>query len=130
MKTKQFIKKWFIPQGLIEVCRRLKTLKITINTIPTLIMIGLIPLIINDYLLTAIYTVIIAVSLIIKNTKNDLFVFTFGFFIMIASEYLFVSTGVETFQRNSLFGLMPLWLPFLWGYGFVAIKRSIEVLNG
>jgi hypothetical protein len=24
---------------------------------------------------------------------------------------------------------MPLWLPFLWGYGFVAIKRSIEILS-
>ena len=93
-------------------------------------MIGLIPLIINDYSLAVIYIAIIAVSLIIKNTKNDLLVFTFGLFIMIVSEYLFVSTGVETFQRNSLFGLMPLWLPFLWGYGFVAIKRSIEVLNG
>ena len=93
-------------------------------------MIGLIPLIINDYSLAVIYIAIIAVSLIIKNTKNDLLVFTFGLFIMIVSEYLFVSTGVETFQRNSLFGLMPLWLPFLWGYGFVAIKGSIEVLNG
>ncbi len=93
-------------------------------------MIGLIPLIINDYLLTLVYIAIITVSLIIKNTKNDLRVFVFGFFIMIASEYLFVSTDVETFQRNSLFGLMPLWLPFLWGYGFVAIKRSIEILNG
>ena len=107
-----------------------KALNITIIAIPTLIMIGLIPLIINDYSLAVIYIAIIAVSLIIKNTKNDLLVFTFGLFIMIVSEYLFVSTGVETFQRNSLFGLMPLWLPFLWGYGFIAIKRSIEVLNG
>ena len=107
-----------------------KALKITLNATPILIMIGLIPLITNDYLLTVVYIALIAVSLIIKNTKNDLLVFTLGFFIMIASEYLFVSTGVETFQRNSLFGLMPLWLPFLWGYGFVAIKRSIEVLNG
>jgi len=36
---------------------------------------------------------------------------------------------VETFVRNSLFGLMPLWLPFLWGYGFVAIKRGIKILE-
>lgn len=107
-----------------------KALKITLNSIPILIMVGLIPLIINDYSLTVIYVVIIVVSLIAKNTKNDLPVFAFGFLIMMASEYLFVSTGVETFQRNSLFGLMPFWLPFLWGYGFVAIKRSIEILNG
>ena len=108
-----------------------EALNIIINAIPTLVMIGLIPLIINDYSLTAIYIVIIAVSLLIKKPKNDILIFVLGFFIMIASEFFFFSfTGVETFQRNSLFGLMPLWLPFLWGYGFIAIKRSIEVLNG
>ena len=53
----------------------------------------------------------------------------FGFFAMIASEYLFISTGVEKFERNSLLGLMPLWLPFLWAYGFVAIKRAISILG-
>ena len=47
-----------------------KALNITIIAIPTLIMIGLIPLIINDYLLTAIYAVIIAISLIIKKNQK------------------------------------------------------------
>lgn len=92
-------------------------------------MIGLIPIISNDYILTGIYTLIIVIALLIKKNNNDLLVLVFGFFIMIIFEYLFVSTGVETFQRNSLFGLMPLWLPLLWAYGFVAIKRSIEVLS-
>ena len=106
-----------------------KASTIILNAIPTLIMIGLIPLVQNDYLLTLAYAVIIVVSFIIKKATNDLLVLAFGFLIMIASEYLFVSTGVETFQRNSLLGFMPLWLPFLWSYGFVAIKRSIEILN-
>ena len=44
-------------------------------------------------------------------------------------EVIFISTGAETFNRVSLFGLMPIWLPFLWGYGFIVIKRSIEVLE-
>ncbi len=92
-------------------------------------MIALIPFIKNDYLLTLIYILIIGISLIIKRTPNDLLVLIFGFFIMIASEYLFISTGVETFERRTLFGLMPLWLPFLWSYGFVAIKRSTEILS-
>ncbi len=48
---------------------------------------------------------------------------------MIISEYLFIKTGVETFTRNSLFGLMPLWLPFLWAYAFVVIKRAIKILD-
>jgi hypothetical protein len=92
-------------------------------------MIGLIPYVSNDYILTGAYIGIIAVALFIKIERNDLLILIFGFFIMIASEYLFVSTGVETFNRNSLLGLMPLWLPFLWAYGFVAIKRSALILS-
>jgi hypothetical protein len=106
-----------------------KVFPIFLNAIPILIMIGLIPLITNDYLLTAVYVMIICIALLIKRTPNDLLMLLFGFVIMIISEYLFISTGVETFVRNSLFGLMPLWLPFLWAYGFVAIKRSTEILS-
>lgn len=106
-----------------------KTLAIFLNAIPVLLMIGLIPFIKNDYILTLIYIGIIATDLAVKYTPNDLLILIFGFFIMIASEYLFISTGVETFQRNTLCGLIPLWLPFLWSYGFIAIKRSVEILN-
>ncbi len=106
-----------------------KIKKILTNALPILLMIGLIPVVLNDYWLTAIYICIILVALIVKKEKNDLSIFVFGFFIMIISEYLFVSTGVETFQRNSLFGLMPLWLPLLWGYGFIVIKRAVIVLD-
>ena len=103
--------------------------KIFLNAIPILIMIGLIPLVKNDYLLTVFYIGIIVLSLIvIKSRKNDLVAFIFGFVVITFFEYIFISTGVETFTRNSLFGVMPLWLPFLWAYGFVAIKRSIKVL--
>ena len=91
-------------------------------------MIGLIPFVQNDYVLALLYVGIIIVALALKRTPNDLLILAFGFVAMIASEYLFISTGVETFNRNTLFGLMPLWLPFLWGYGFVAIKRSVEIL--
>jgi hypothetical protein len=106
-----------------------KVYQIFLNAIPVLVMVGLIPLVRNDYILTGVYAAIIVVALLIKRERNDLLVLVFGFFIMIASEYLFISTGVETFQRNSLLGLMPLWLPFLWSYGFVAIKRSVLILD-
>ena len=106
-----------------------KFYKIFVNSIPILIMIGLIPFVDNDYILTALYLIIIIVSFIIKKEKNELLIFCAGFILMIIFEILFISTGVETFIRNSLFGLMPLWLPFLWGYGFVAIKRSSAIIN-
>lgn len=102
---------------------------IFVNLIPILIMIGLIPLVKNDYILISIYICIIFVSFLVKRNKNDLVLFSFGFVIMIFFEYLFISTGVETFNRNSLLGIMPLWLPLLWGYGFVAIKRGIEIIS-
>lgn len=107
----------------------MKIRNIFLNSIPILIMIGLISVIENDYLLTLIYVVIIAVSLIVRLESKDILFLIFGFCIMIIFEYLFISTGVEILNRNSLFGLMPLWLPFLWGYGFVAIKRSVNILN-
>ena len=92
-------------------------------------MIWLIPVIKDDYLLTVVYVGIILFCLFIKKERGDVFIFIFGFFAMILSEMIFVSTGVETFVRNTLFGLMPLWLPFLWGYGFVVIKRVLKILE-
>lgn len=106
-----------------------KISKIFINSIPVLVLIGLIPLIKNDYLLTIAYMIVIAVSFFIKKEKNEITIFIIGFLLMIIFEYLFVRTGVESFIRNSLFGVMPLWLPFLWGYGFVTIKRVVKILD-
>ena len=106
-----------------------KATQLFLNAVPALLMIGLIPFVRNDFLLTAIYLLIIGSALAIKREPKDITILIFGFFVMIASEYLFVSTGVETFNRNSLLGMMPLWLPFLWAYGFVAIKRGVEILK-
>ena len=106
-----------------------KILRIFANTIPILIMVGLIPLVENDYLLTLIYIVIIGGSFFIKYQKNEHIVLIAGLILMTLFEYLFVITGVETFNRQSLFGLMPFWLPVLWAYGFVEIKRSVIILS-
>lgn len=105
-------------------------LKLFINAIPVLIMIALIPVVANDYLLTIAYLAIISLAFTAKRERNDGKIFIAGFVLMIVFEYLFVTTGVEVFIRNSLFGLMPLWLPLLWGYGFVAIKRGVKILDG
>ena len=100
------------------------------NALPALFMLALIPLIKNDYNLLIVYIAIIIASFYVKKEKNDILVFIFGFVVMTIFENLFVKTGVETFKRNSLLGVMPLWLPLLWAYGFVAIKRAINVLDG
>ena len=106
-----------------------KIIKIFINAIPIIIMMALIPLIVNDYLLSGIYLIIIIISLIIKYKQKDYLFLLSGFFIMLISEYFFISTGVEIFIRNTLFGIMPLWLPILWAYAFIVIKRTIIILD-
>lgn len=107
--------------------RKLK--RILLDSIPVLVMIGLIPLVKNDYILTGLYIVIIILAFLIHPRKYDRLAFVVGFFLMTLAEYLFISTGVEIFLRNSLFGVMPLWLPFLWGYGFVSMKHIVQILT-
>lgn len=106
-----------------------KIIKILIETIPVFIMVGLIPLIKNDYVLTGVYVILISLALIIKRQKGDFIFLTVGFISMIFFESIFISTGVEIFLRNSLFGIMPLWLPFLWAYAFVVMRRSAKILE-
>lgn len=97
--------------------------------LPIVGMIGLIPFVLNDFALTAIYILCIAVLLRSKSQRHDTLALVFGFVAITISEYFFVSTGVETFTRKSLLGIMPLWLPFLWAYVFVTIKRSLRILD-
>lgn len=114
--------------GIIaSMMNKIKTL--LFYALPIVVMIGLIPFIQNEYLLAAIYALCIVALLGIKSEKNDLLFLVFGFVVMTISESLFVSTGVATFARHSLFGLMPFWLPFLWAYVFVTLKRSIRILD-
>ena len=106
-----------------------KATQILLNMLPVVVMIGLIPIVKNDYILVGIYLFIIAASLIIRYYPKDYLFLVFGFILMIFAEILFVSTGVEEFIRKSFLGLMPIWLPVLWGYAFVVIKRVIVILN-
>jgi Protein of unknown function (DUF2878) len=106
-----------------------KIIKIFTIAIPILLMIGLIPLVSNDYLLSLLYIVIIYISFKLKRNKNDTTILLTGFIIMILSESFFIRTGVEAFNRVSLLGTMPLWLPILWSYGFVCISRAVKILE-
>ena len=53
-------------------------------------MIGLIPIIQNDYLLTISYIVLMGIMFSIKNTRKDLLVLILGLIAMFFSEYLFM----------------------------------------
>lgn len=87
-------------------------------------MILFIPFIKNDYTLTVIYIFFILSALIAERDKADYILLVIGLFGLTLGEYLFVSMGVETFNRNTLFGVMPFWLPFLWAFIFLSLKRA------
>ncbi len=106
-----------------------KTKIIIVELLPIIGMILLIPFIKNDYALLVVYLIIIAIMFYIKYIKLDWLFFGFALITMTASEALFISIGVEVFERNSLFGLMPIWLPVLWAYVFVVIRRLVKVLE-
>lgn len=106
-----------------------KARRIVICAVPILLMIGLIPLVRNDYALTLLYIGIIVLALLVHRRKYDVIAFFVGFVLMTVAEYLFILTGVEIFLRNTLFGVMPLWLPFLWGYGFVSMKHIEQIVS-
>ncbi len=106
-----------------------KTRSIVFYCIPIALMIGSIPWVVDDYMLTVVYAACIAGLLSVKSEDHDVLALVFGFAAITVSESFFVSTGVETFTRNSLFGIMPLWLPFLWAYAFLTIKRCLRILD-
>lgn len=102
--------------------------RVVIIALPVFFMIALIPYVRNDFTLAGIYILIIAISAI-RYTRKDLVFLIFGFFMLLIAEYFFLTTGVEVFERRTLLGVMPVWLPFLWAYIFVAIKRSVLVFE-
>jgi len=105
-----------------------KFLHIFLQAIPIIIMIRLIPVFKNDYVLTGIFILIIIFAFRYEYHKKEYLFFWFGFFGMLIFEYFFLSRGVEKFLRDSLLGIMPLWLPFLWAYSFVVIKRAVVII--
>lgn len=106
-----------------------KLIRIIVVALPVAGMVALIPFVADDYVLTAIYLGAIALLFSIKRGRNDLLIFAVGFFVMLISEAAFVATGVEQFTRHTLFGIMPIWLPVLWAYAFVAISRGLRILE-
>ena len=103
-------------------------LQIVFYAAVVVIMLALVPVIKNDFALTGIYMVFNLSAVVFKKERSDFMFLAVGFFGLILGEYFFVSTGVETFNRNSLFGIMPLWLPFLWSFIFLSMKRVFWLL--
>ena len=105
-----------------------KEIQILIYILTILVLISLVPIVQNDYYLTLIYVVVILLFTSFKKERADWLFIIIGLFSVTLGEYLFVNTGVETFNRISLFGVMPLWLPFLWTFVFLSMKRVFWII--
>ncbi len=102
--------------------------RIALYSLPLFLMIALIPLSHNDYILAGVYFLFACIYLMVKPEKINALVYFVGLTAMTLFESIFLLTGVETFTSKTLFNIMPLWLPFLWAYGFLVIKDSLLVL--
>jgi len=94
-----------------------------------LLMVALIPYITSDFGLGMIYISVAAATFLLGKDKKEVLFFVLGFVLLTFAEVWFVATGVETFNRDTLFLGIPLWLPILWGYAFMMIRRGIHALD-
>lgn len=102
--------------------------KIILELIPIIVLITVIPIAKNDFYILVSYIILIAVFLRLKYEKNEYKILIGGIVFMALFEYLFILTGVETFKNKTLFNIMPIWLPLLWGYGMIAMRRIANEL--
>lgn len=105
-----------------------KFLSISVQALPVALMVSLLFFTQNTLLLSILYIVPALIYFFRQPQKINIIVYLTGLFFMTIFESIFLLTGVETFADKSLFGIMPIWLPFLWAYGFLAIKDSLLIL--
>ncbi|OGF76773.1 hypothetical protein A3E62_00965 [Candidatus Giovannonibacteria bacterium RIFCSPHIGHO2_12_FULL_44_29] len=107
-----------------------KTLKVFIETLPILFGILLSYLFWqNSFVLFIIY-IALSVVLILRHRDNSEFaIFIYGIIIGGLVEVIGTQvSGYQSFTEPDFLGI-PMWLPVVWGYGFVAMKRIGIILK-
>lgn len=84
----------------------------------------------SELSLTAFIITIAFLIFIVKDHKNELYLFLSGFIVGCVIEIgLRVLGYQQTWTSASFFGV-PYWLPIAWGIGFVIITRFGMFLRG
>ena len=105
------------------------TKKIILELVPiALIMIFVFLFYLNNLILTLLILAVIIVSLLVNFQKHEVWIMIIGTPIIMIIEYLLVRSGAESFSNPVVFGL-PIWLPFIWAYGLVVMKRIAMFLS-
>lgn len=77
----------------------------------------------NNFLLALIFLAATAVILKLKYYPGDLFAFSYGALLGFGIEVFQTSIAkFHTFSNPDILGI-PIWMPLVWGYGFMLMKR-------
>ena len=77
----------------------------------------------NNIILSIIYLVAILIILKVKYYQGDLFALIYGFVIGLLVETIGTSVShYQSFANPDFLGI-PMWLPIVWAYGFMLMKR-------
>jgi hypothetical protein len=83
----------------------------------------------NNLLLAVLYVLAIVVFLKIEYHRGDIHALIIGCIVGFAVEAIGTSVaGYQSFANPDFFGI-PMWLPIVWGYGFLFMKRVGVIIN-
>lgn len=98
--------------------------KIFLETVPIIIGVALTYFLWeNNLLLTIVFTAMLTATLTIKRYPGDIFALIYGSVLGFALEVFQTSIAkFHSFSNPDILGI-PIWMPLVWGYGFVLMKR-------
>lgn len=107
-----------------------KSWQIFIETLPILLGIILSYLLWRNSMLLFLVYLILTVGLILwRRDKKEFIIFGYGILIGFIVETIGTQiSGYQSFTEPDFLGI-PLWLPIVWGYGFVAMKRIGDAIS-
>jgi hypothetical protein len=77
----------------------------------------------NEMLITLVFVVLLVLTFLIKYEKGEwkilLFGILLGIFLELAGDVVF---KLQFWENASFFGI-PFWLPLMWGYEVVFVRR-------
>ena len=83
----------------------------------------------NSFLLFAIYIILSVVLILWRGDNSEFTIFIYGIIIGGLVEVIGTQvSGYQSFAEPDFLGI-PIWLPIVWGYGFVAMKRIGIILK-
>lgn len=98
--------------------------KKVVSYIPAVMAFALLPFLKGDEIrITIMLIIVIGITFVIEYKKKEWAVLLAGIIIGFLVEFSGDAVyQLQYWEQASFFGL-PIWLPILWGYGFVMIRR-------